>query len=83
MISPVTRVVAATYLGRARGYRFCVRAPNFESNHALRIRLYVEHCLSIALSELAAAPPDVREQRVRSYVNADAYLTGCCPTDPP
>lgn len=81
-VQPVTRVIAATYLGRVKGYRFLVRAPNFEHNHALRVRMYVEHCISIALSELADAPAAAREQRVRGYVNADAYLTGCCPTDP-
>lgn len=82
MASPVTRVIAATYLGKRRGYRFCVRAPNFASNWELRIRLYVEHCLSVALSEYANAPALVREQRVRSYMTADAHLTGCAPDDP-
>lgn len=79
---PVTRVIAATYLGKKKGYRFLVRAPNFACNWDLRIRMYVEHCLSIALSELADAPAAVREQRVRCYMNADAYLTGCAPSDP-
>ncbi len=82
------RLIAATYLGRGRGYGWLVRAPAFACNYDLRLRLHAEHCLSMALSDNAETlagkyvAPEVREQRVASFYQAEYYL-GMQPDDAP
>ncbi len=75
-----SRLIAATYLGRAIGYRWLVRVPTFACNYDLRLRLHAEHCLSMALSDnaenLAGAfvAPEVRDSRIANFYCAERYL---------
>ena len=74
------RLIAATYLGRAVGFRWLVRVPNFANVYDLRVRLHAEHCLSMALSDnaetLAGAfvAPEVRDARIANFYCAAHYL---------
>lgn len=84
-----TRLLAATYLGRARGFRWLVRVPTFATNHDLRERLWKEHVLSMALSDNAETlaegdylAPEVRDARIANYYCAEHYL-GNLPPDAP
>ncbi len=74
------RLIAATYLGRAVGFRWLVRVPTFACNYDLRLRLHSEHCLSMALSDNAEdlagnfVAPEVRDSRIANFYCAAHYL---------